>query len=162
MLVFMAFAQLVVCWSTRRSVDIPSSSNIWMRPLKIYGKVVGPNKQTSIHTRVHNAVTLVWASLRLAPTNICTNVCTLCNLLGPLQALLKVRLLLVLLDMLIKWTIVSKLCEVSRMIRVRIGTADSAQPGKVLLSHQRLFLMRGLSKERNWPLPVTTKVSPAT
>ena len=35
-------------------------------------------------------------------TNICISVCTLCNLLGPLQALLKVRLLLVLLDMLIK------------------------------------------------------------
>ena len=45
-------------------LDIPSLWNIWMCSFKLYGKW---SVQTSIHTRVRNAVTLVWDSLRLAP-----------------------------------------------------------------------------------------------
>ena len=42
-----------------------------MRSFKIYSKwSVQTNKQTSIHTRVRNAVTLVWGSLRLAPITV--------------------------------------------------------------------------------------------
>ena len=39
---------------------------------KIYGEwSVQASKQASIHTHVRNAVTLVWGSLRLAPTTAC-------------------------------------------------------------------------------------------
>ena len=39
------------------------------------------SKQASIHTHVHNAVTLVWGSLRLAPNMLCSTV-TINNLKG--------------------------------------------------------------------------------
>ena len=47
-----------------------SSYNIWMRSFKIYG-IWGRKqaKQAYIHTHLHNAVLLVWGSLRLAPVN---------------------------------------------------------------------------------------------
>ena len=38
--------------------------------------MVDPNKQAQIHTRVRNAVTLVWGSLRLAPIIISTPIVT--------------------------------------------------------------------------------------
>ena len=38
-----------------------------MHSFQMYGKLVGPSKQTSIHTEVCNAVTLVWGLLRFGP-----------------------------------------------------------------------------------------------
>ena len=52
---------------TLENMDIQSSWNISMRSFKIYGKW---SFQTSIHTRVCNAVTLVWGLLRLTPTTV--------------------------------------------------------------------------------------------
>ena len=46
-----------------------SSWNIWTHWFQIYGKwSVQTSKQANIHTHVLNKVTLVWGSLRLAPT----------------------------------------------------------------------------------------------
>ena len=43
---------------------------IYTRSFKIYGIWPQASKQASIHTHVRNAVTLVWGSLRLAPTSV--------------------------------------------------------------------------------------------
>ena len=47
-----------------------SSWNIWIRSFKVSGRSKASkqaSKQVYIHTHVHNAVTLVWSSLRLTP-----------------------------------------------------------------------------------------------
>ena len=59
----------VVCWSTRTSVwTFHQHETFECSHLKFM--VSGWSKQTSIHTRVHNAVTLVWGSLRFAPVKL--------------------------------------------------------------------------------------------
>ena len=53
-----------------------------MRSFKVYGKwSVQANKQANIHTHVCNEVTLVWGSLRLAPTSFFT-----CNVVENIAA----------------------------------------------------------------------------